>query len=146
VKRVRAALLIVAAFLAGLGGAWLGQRFADRTAPSGGAALHRMLHEELDLDAGQAAALARLEQRYAVRRRAYEMEMRADNAHLADAIALEHGKGPRVDAAIEASHHAMGELQKETITHVFAMRQLLRPDQARRFDQAVAKALIDDGR
>lgn len=145
-KHTRAILLIVAAFLAGLAGAFLGQRLAAPKPESGGAALHRLLHEELELDAGQSEALARLEQRYAVRRRALEMEMRADNARLADAIELEHGKGPRVDAAIEASHQAMGDLQKETVAHVFAMRQLLKPDQQSRFDRAVAKALIDDGR
>jgi hypothetical protein len=31
-------------------------------------------------------------------------------------------------------------------SHIFAMRQLLRPDQAVRFDRAVVKALTDDAR
>ena len=35
----------------------------------------------------------------------------------------------------------MGELQKETLAHIFAMRQILRSDQTARFDQAVVKAL-----
>ncbi len=35
----------------------------------------------------------------------------------------------------------MGQLQKETLEHIFAMRGVLRPDQAARFDQAVVKAL-----
>ena len=35
----------------------------------------------------------------------------------------------------------MGELQKATLSHVFAMRAVLRPDQAARFDAAVAEAL-----
>jgi hypothetical protein len=38
----------------------------------------------------------------------------------------------------------MGALQKETLSHIFAMRQLLRPDQARKFDAAVTKALTED--
>lgn len=145
-KRLRVVLLIAAAFGAGLCGALLGQRLGGRTPEGGGAALHRVLHQELGLDAQQSAALDGLEQSYSVRRRALETEMRADNAQLAVAIDAEHGIGPRVDAAIEASHHTMSALQKETVAHVFAMRRLLRPDQARRFDQAVAKALIDDGR
>jgi hypothetical protein len=36
---------------------------------------------------------------------------------------------------------AMGELQKATLRHVFAMRAVLRPDQAARFDAAISKAL-----
>ena len=40
----------------------------------------------------------------------------------------------------------MGELQKATLAHIFAMRQLLRPDQAAQFDRAVVKALTDDQR
>ncbi len=136
---------MVAALTAGLAGGMLGQRIA-RPDPGGGAALHRLLHDGLDLDRGQAAALEGLEQRYAARRRVLEAGMRADNARLAAAIEAEHGIGPRVNAAIEASHHKMGSLQKETVAHVFAMRRLLHPDQVRRFDSAVAKALIDDGR
>jgi hypothetical protein len=146
VRRARAALLIAAAFLAGLGGAFVGQRLAGRAPESGGAALHRLLHDELKLDVAQAGGLAQLERQYAVRRRTLEMQMRADNARLAEAIDREHGIGPQVDTAIEASHRTMGTLQKETVAHVFAMRRLLRPDQASRYDRAVARALIDDGR
>lgn len=40
----------------------------------------------------------------------------------------------------------MGELQKVTLAHIFAMRQLLRPNQTGQFDQAVVKALTDDAR
>lgn len=143
---MRAVLLVVAVFFAGLAGAMLGQRIGHATPEGGGAALHRLLHDDLDLDARQVAALEGLEQRYAARRRVLEAAMRADNARLAAAIEVDHGISPRVNAAIEASHRTMGTLQKETVAHVFAMRGLLRPDQARRFDRAVATALIDDGR
>ena len=65
---------------------------------------------------------------------------------LAEAIEAEHSYGPKVAAAVDRSHEAMGRLQKETLSHIFAMRQLLRPDQAARFDAAVTKALTDEGR
>ena len=67
-------------------------------------------------------------------------------ANLAEAIAAEKGSGPRVNAAVDRCHEAMGRLQKETLAHVFAMRELLRPDQAQKFDQAVVKALTEDSR
>ena len=33
-----------------------------------------------------------------------------------------------------------------TLAHIFAMRQILRPDQTAQFDRAVVKALTDDAR
>ena len=65
----------------------------------------------------------------------------AANAELAAAIREEHGYGPRVTAAIERFHHAMGELQSETIRHVFAMREVLTPEQQAIFDTTVVDAL-----
>jgi hypothetical protein len=106
--------------------------------------LHALLHEQLDLDPTQHAKLNALEAQFAVRRKALELEMRADNARLAAAIEAEHGYGPQVSSAIDRSHMAMGELQKETLEHIFAMRSLLRPDQAAKFDGAVVKALTAD--
>ena len=51
-----------------------------------------------------------------------------------------------VSAAVDASHRTMGELQKETLAHIFAMRGLLRPDQTATFDAAVTRALTEDAR
>ncbi|TPG47125.1 periplasmic heavy metal sensor [Sphingomonas glacialis] len=131
---------MILAFAAAVAGVGVG-RLIWPAPHNDGSGLHRLLHHQLDLDAAQTAQLETLEQRYAARRKALEAEMRADNARLAAAIAVEHGYGPRVDAAVTASHMAMGTLQKETLAHVFAMRKLLRPDQAARFDAAVAKSL-----
>lgn len=140
-------ILIVAiiALLAAVAGVFIGRRLFPPP-PMPGSALHQVLHEELRLDPAQHAKLAIIEQRYAVRRKALELTLRADNARLADAIESEHGYGPQVAAAVDRSHQAMGELQKVTLAHIFAMRQILHPDQSARFDRAVVKALTDDGR
>lgn len=141
----RTLLIVAAAFLAALAGIYIGYRLvAQHEAPN--AELHAVLHDRLDLDARQKARLETLERQFAVRRKAIELELRADNALLAEAIETEHGYGPKVAAAVDRSHEAMGRLQKETLSHVFAMRQLLRPDQVSRFDGAVTKALTDEGR
>ncbi len=58
----------------------------------------------------------------------------------------EHGIGPGVTAAVDASHRAMGALQKETLAHIFAMRAVLRPDQQAVSDRAVVHALTPDAR
>jgi hypothetical protein len=70
--------------------------------------------------------------------------MRAANGDLARAIAAQHAYTPQVQAAVDRYHHAMGELQKETILHVLAMRAELSPEQAGKFDAVVAKSLTQD--
>lgn len=138
-----AAIVGIIAFIAALAGVWVGRTLIPPHRQQG-SELHEVLHHQLDLDDGQKARLEALEQRFAVRRRALELALRSDNARLADAIEAEHGIGPRVTAAVDASHTVMGELQKETLAHVFAMRGILRPDQAATFDRAVVKSLTAD--
>ena len=140
-RRTLLAALIV--FAAAIAGVWVGQAVLVPR-PAAGSELHALLHDQLNLDPAQHAKLDALEAQFAVRRKALELEMRADNARLAAAIEAEHGYGPQVSSAIDQSHMAMGELQKETLEHVFAMRELLRPDQTAKFDGAVVKALTDD--
>ncbi|MEG3146172.1 periplasmic heavy metal sensor [Sphingomonas sp. RT2P30] len=143
--RIRVLGIVGAAFLAAILGVVVGgELVAHRPMPD--TELHHVLHNRLDLDEGQKVRLDALERRFAVRRKAIELELRADNAMLAEAIETEHGYGPKVAAAVDRSHEVMGRLQKETLAHVFSMRQLLRPDQAATFDRAVTKALTDEGR
>lgn len=133
----------IVAFAAGLGGVWLGMHsFHQRTSPG----LHEIVHERLDLSDAQTTRIEALEAEFATRRQALELEMLAANADLAAAIREEHGYGPGVTAAIERFHHAMGELQSESIRHVFAMREVLNPDQQAVFDSTVVESLTADQR
>lgn len=137
----RILLIAVIAFLAaGTGG------YAARMLPGpeegATADLHDLMHGELRLDAEQERHLADLERGFAGERARLETRLKSANARLAEAIAAEHVYGPRVSAAVDASHHAMGDLQKATLEHVFAMRAILRPDQQAQFDRAVDKALV----
>lgn len=141
----RLALVAVIAFLGAIAGVFVGRAWFGAV-PHHESELHSLLHERLELDAGQRARLDEIERRFAVRRKALEFELRADNARLADAIEAEHGNGPQVRAAVDKSHQAMGELQKETLAHLFAMRQILRPDQAAKFDRVVVRALTAEHR
>lgn len=137
-------LIVLAAFAGALGGVYAG-RLLSPPAPSG-TELHETLHHELQLDRKQEAQIEILERQFAIKSTALELEMRADNAALAAAIDAEHGNGPRVVAAITKHHDAMGRLQLETLGHIFAMRKILRPDQAAKFDRAVVHALTDEPR
>lgn len=135
--------LIVAliAFAAALLGVFAGRALTP-TKQQARVDIHTVLHDKLDLDADQERKLEALESAFAVRRGALEAAMRVHNRRLAEAIQAEHRNGPAVEAAIDATHVTMGKLQKETLAHVFAMRALLREDQARIFDKAVTKALV----
>lgn len=134
-------LTLVLTLIAAAGGAWLGARYvyAERHQPS----LHEFVHDELRLTTGQRQRLEGLEADFAVRRKAREAELRAANAELARAIQARHEYSPEVKAAVERFHDAMGELQKETILHVLAMRTVLTPEQAAQFDKRIAEALTD---
>jgi hypothetical protein len=139
----RLGLIAVVAFLAALAGTYAGRTiFAPERQTE--TELHALLHRELNLDAAQRAKIEAIEQRFATRRRALELEMRAANAHLASAMQAEHGYGPEVTAAIDHTHMVMGQMQKETLEHLFAMRAVLRPGQAAMFDRTVTKALAPD--
>lgn len=138
-------LIALIAFAAAIAGVFAGRALLPQPSHTG-AELHALLHEDFNLDAAQKSRLDKLELDFGVRKRALELELRADNARLAAAIEAEHGNGPKVAAAIDGSHMTMGELQKATLEHVFAMRAILRPEQTARFDAAVVKALTADTR
>lgn len=138
--RLRGLLItFVVALTAGFAGVGLGKLVFDRNQHQ--PTLHEVIHRELHLTTDQTRQIESLEGTFRVRRQALEMEMRAANAELASAIRDEHGYGPRVSAAVERFHHAMGQLQTEMIQHVFAMREILTPEQKEIFDNTVVSAL-----
>lgn len=111
-----------------------------------GPSLHDMVHRDLDLTPEQARKLDTIEEKYAIERRELEADVRAANRELAAAIREGHKDSPKVEAAIDHLHMAMGALQKATIAHVFDMRAVLTPEQAKAFDAEVIAALTQEGR
>lgn len=136
----RLALIALVAFVAAMAGTFAGRMLLAPEKQTE-TELHALLHNDLNLDSSQKAKIEAIEERFAPRRKALELEMRAANAHLAAAMQTEHGYGPDVTAAIDHTHMVMGEMQKETLEHLFAMRAVLNPDQAAKFDRTVTKAL-----
>ena len=141
----RLALVAALVITFALVGVWLG-RLVQPVSHHSGAELHALMHDGLELDDAQERSLAVLERDFAGRRQALEARLKADNALLAEAIAAEHQYGPRVSAAVDATHMAMGDLQNATLEHVFAMRAILRPAQQAKFDAAAAKRLAQPGK
>jgi len=144
VSQTRSLLLtIVLSALAAAAGAWGGSQYVVQRMHHA-TSLHQTMHEKLDLTRDQDQRIDGLERDYAVRRHALEAEMRAANADLAKAIQAEHTYSTAVQQAIDRSHRAMSELQKQSILHVLAMRQVLTSQQTARFDDTVVKALTED--
>ena len=141
----RMLLFGLVAFLAAIVGVFAGRLIVE-TPRASETELHALLHRELKLSSAQQVKIDRIEAKFAERRDALELDMRAANIRLAQAIEAEHGYGPRVTEAIDETHRVMGELQKETLQHLFAMRVVLDRDQAAMFDKSVVKALTADAR
>ena len=138
-----AAILLTAA-AGGVGGCIGVQYGLRQAAPHPG--LDAALHHELKLAPDQNARIETLERDFAGRRRALEAEMEAANRDLAAALRERHAYGPEARKAIDRFHAAMGQLQEATIEHVLAMRAVLTPEQAARFDKTISEALASDPR
>ena len=134
-------LTIILAALAAAAGTWVGSRYL--VYPHHTTSLHDRVHKELALTPEQERRLEVLERDFAFQRRSRESQLRAANAELAKVIRESHEDSPQVQAAVERIHGVMGELQKETILHVLAMRKVLAPDQAVKFDRLITEALTE---
>jgi nickel and cobalt resistance protein CnrR len=136
------ALFAAVALLAGFGGAWLHTATMVPTSPP---SLHDRLHQAIKLSPDQEAKLNVIETAFNAQKATLEADMASANAELAAAMAADKSYTANVQAAIDHFHHAMGELQKATVEHVFAMRAILTPDQALIFDAQVRSALLASG-
>ena len=91
---------------------------------------HEWLHHELNLTEAQLKTLEPIEEKFGAKQRQLADALHEANRQLARAMAEDKAYTPRVTAAVEHVHHRMGDLQKASIEHVFAMRAELTPEQA----------------
>ena len=97
--------------------------------PHGASDAHHWVHQQLNLSAGQEKALQPAEEEYARRVEELLEEIRQANRDLGSAILEEKSNTPRVKAAMVKVNDAQKKLQALTLEHVFAMREILTPDQ-----------------
>lgn len=116
-------------------------RMSQRQVTSDDIASHEWLHRELKLTEAQHKALEPIEQSFGEKQRKLAEELRDANRQLAQAMAEDKAYTPRVTAAVEHVHHRMGELQKVSIEHVFAMRAVLTPEQGDKLLSLAQQAL-----
>lgn len=146
-RYINATLFIVIVLAVAFGGLYLGQHFMQRPhehhARDSGS-WHHVLHDKLHITQEQEAKLVDIEKRYLQRRQYLEEQMRLANMELADAIKADKSFSPKVQAATDKIHHAMGELQKSTLEHLFEMRPILTDEQNRKLEQMVTDALYEN--
>lgn len=116
-------------------------RWSDHRVTADEVTSHEWLHHELDLTAGQLKALEPIEAQFGERQRKLADALHEANRQLAKAIAEDKTYTPRVTDAVECVHHCMGELQKASIEHVFAMRAVLTPEQGNKLLVLAQQAL-----
>jgi len=129
-------LTVIAAGLAGWGGVEYGLHKSVASTD-----LDVVLHRDLGLSSGQERKIEELESGFGKDRRALQAEMHVANRDLARVIVEEHVYGPNARRAIERFHAAMVALQEKTVRHILAMRAVLNPSQAKRFDETIKRSL-----
>jgi hypothetical protein len=135
-------IAVVLSFLAGVAGVWVGLK----SLPNGGSntvSLHEKIHHEFILNAAQKTALHALEAQYASSQKKYIKDLKAANFELATAIKAHHDLSPEVVLAEQKYLKVLGAFQTETLRHIFAMRAILSPEQAQKFDDIVLRSLHD---
>lgn len=129
-------LTVIAAGFAGWGGVEYGLH-----KPVASTDLDVVLHRDLNLSSDQERRIEELENGFGKDRRVLQVEMLAANRDLARVIVEEHVYGPNARRSIERFHAAMAALQEKTVRHILAMRAVLNPSQAKRFDETIEKSL-----
>lgn len=106
---------------------------------------HSWIHEELGMTDEQERRLEPSERRYEETKRHLTEVIRLANQELAQAISEDRANSPRVQAAVQRIHAAMGELQQATLQHIFEMKEVLEPEQYDRLIELTREALEAQG-
>jgi len=110
----------------------------------GSISAHVWLHRHASLTADQDKNLTVIEKKFGERQKVLEGEIRTANRELAVAMLQDKKFSDRVASAVEHIHHAQGELQKETVAHIFEMQTVLTSQQADALNKFAADALLQN--
>ncbi len=140
VETRRLALTLLLVIAAAIGGAWIGGRLFS-PAPPTHEDFHEQLYNVLNLTTEQRESLDALEQRNNKEEAFQRESLRIANRNLANLLEHEDAYNEKVEDAIVEIHTAMNGLQVLTIKHLYAMREILTPEQRTEFDRLVAGTL-----
>jgi len=146
-RYINATAFILILLLVAFGGQYVGKHFMhshEHEHHANSSDWHQALHDHLDITPKQYEKLEETESRYRQRRLYLEEKMRLANMELAEAIKADKSMSSRVQEATDKIHHAMGELQKTTLEHLFEMRPILTDEQNKKLEQMVTNALYEN--
>lgn len=142
-KALKSAVLLLVVAAVAAGSCWLTGRWMQRPKYHDAADYHLWVHQELKLTTAQEEVLHAAEHRFAEKRKHLTEIIRLANMELAEAITKDRANSPRVEAAVAKIHSAQGELQRETMAHVFEMQPHLSPEQYEKLLNFTANALYE---
>jgi Spy/CpxP family protein refolding chaperone len=87
------------------------------------------IFEQLGLSAEQEQKINAIRAQFNASQHQCMLLMQQRNRELAGVILAERADSPRVQAAVEKIHEVMGDMQKTTLTSIFAARDILTPAQ-----------------
>ncbi|MCB1231874.1 MAG: periplasmic heavy metal sensor [Verrucomicrobiae bacterium] len=120
--------VIVAAIAALFVGRWTCRETSSATDSEAG--FHQWLHENLEITSAQEEALLPQELAFESQRRDQREVIQQAGSELAQAIrSSDDADAPEVRAALRKLTDAQGELQRLTLSHFFAMKENLSPEQ-----------------
>jgi len=134
-----AGLLVAVVLLAGMSHLLMGHFWGSHSHGEG--RMHDAIHHHLGLTTEQEALLVPMEVRHAEAVRLGKEAMRRASDELAKAILADREDSPRVRAAVEKIHLAMGDLQKATLGHIFEMKTVLTPEQYQKLLELTVQGL-----
>ncbi len=132
-------IVIILCFSAGVLGVWIGKSIFVENADHVGD-LHSNIHHSLNLSQVQEQEFHILEQKFNQQKRVLGEKLKAANGSLSLVIAKDHQLSVDVRSAGDEYLKILGELQQETLRHIFQMRCVLDVEQARQFDIIVMRS------
>ncbi len=87
------------------------------------------LHRELNSTASQNAKLDIIDKNFSGRKEQLQAALDEANRKLGETLITERAFTPPVEKSLEMIHHAMADLQKASIEHLFEMKEVLEPEQ-----------------
>lgn len=146
-RYINATLFMLMAIVTAFAGLYIGQHFLQKEhihQNSQSANWHQVLHNKINITPQQNATLKNIETRYRQQRKYQEEQMRLANMELAESIKIDKSFSPSVQAATDKIHHAMGEIQKITLEHLFEMSTILTDKQNLKLEQMITDALYQN--
>lgn len=105
---------------------------------------HHWMHEQLNLTEAQHTALEPIEHAYETDKQRLKQEIATAGRDLAKAVGAGKAGSPEIDAALSKLNDAQARLQRATLSHFFAMKEHLDPDQAAKLLQWTHDSILAD--